>query len=63
MLFNQYCFSLDVTEDLPEWHAMFKEDNNNIYLVMVAGIWSGLNILSSFSDVILTNQHKVIKAK
>ena len=22
MLFNQYCFSLDVTEDLPEWHAM-----------------------------------------
>ena len=63
MLCNQYCFSLDVTEDLPEWYAMFKEDNNNIYLVMVAGIWSGLNILSSFSDVILTNQHRVIKAK
>lgn len=41
---------------------MFKEDNNNIYLVMVAGIWSGLKILSSFSDVILTNQHRVIKA-
>ena len=42
---------------------MFKEDNNNIYLVMVAGIWSGLKVLSSFSDVILTNQHRVIKAK
>ena len=63
MLFNQYCFSLDVTEDFPEWHAMLKEDNNNIYLVKVAGIWSGLKILSSFSDVILTNQHQVIKAK
>ena len=63
MLFNQYCFSLDVTEDLPEWHAMFKEDSNSIYLVMVAGIWSGLKILSSFSDVILTNQHQIIKAK
>ena len=34
---------------------MFKEDNNNIYLVMVAGIWSGLKILSTFIDVILTN--------
>ena len=63
MLFNQYSFSLDVTEDLPEWHAMFKEDSNSIYLVMVAGIWSGLKILSSFSDIILTNQHQVIKAK
>ena len=42
---------------------MFKEDNNNIYLVKVAGIWSGLKILSTFSDVILTNQHRVIKAK
>ena len=63
MLFNQYYFSLDVTEDLPEWNAMFKEDNNNIYLVTVVGIWGGLKILSSFSDVILTNQHQVIKAK
>ena len=63
MLFNQYCFCLDVTEDLPEWHAMFKEDKNNIYLVTVAGIWTGLKILISFSDVILTNQHQVIKAK
>ena len=63
MLFNQNCFSLDVTEDLPEWHALFKEDNKNIYLVMVAGIWSGLKILSTFRDVILTNQHQIIKAK
>ena len=63
MLFNPYCFSLDVTEDLPEWHALFKEDNKNIYLVMVAGIWSGLKILSTFRDVILTNQHQIIKAK
>ena len=59
MLFNQYCFSLDVTEDLPVWHAIFKEDNNNIYLVMIVGIWSGLKILSTFIDVILTNQHQV----
>ena len=63
MLFNRYCFSLDVTEDLAEWHVMFKEDNNSIYLVTVAGIWSGLKILRSFSDVVLTNQHQVIKAK
>ena len=42
---------------------MFKEDNNNIYLVTVAEIWTGLKILSSFRDVILTNQHQVIKAK
>ena len=42
---------------------MFKEDNNNFYLVTVAGIWSGLKIFSSFSDVILTNQHQVINAK
>ena len=63
MLFNQYYFSLDVTENLPVCHAMFKEDSNNIYLVTVVGIWGSLKILSTFTDVILTNQHQVIEAK